>query len=253
MTVNEPYDDLLFELEKLQTEDPNIKINSTINDTANFLDITTSNTNGQLKTFIYHKPSADPYYLPYTSDHPHRIHRNIPYTALIRAARLCTNLNDFHLERLRIQVSLLLNNYPPKFITNQFLRFFQVNKADTLITRFDEKVYHELHHKLLYQPSKRELELKQTKTDPVLFPPALKQTPWNPRMMHLRHRFESGPLSTFSQHLRTWWKKHYQYPGSAANRIQLRLIPKTNRTLQNFLIRKKPPRRILTTMQPTAN
>ncbi|CAF4948322.1 unnamed protein product [Rotaria sp. Silwood1] len=239
MTVNEPYDDILFELEKLQNEDLNIKINSTVNDTVNFLDITISNTNGQLKTFIYHKPSADPYYLPYTSDHPHRIHRNIPYTALIRAARLCTNLHDFHLERLRIEVSLLLNNYPPKFILNQFLRFFQVHKADTLITRFDTKVYDELHHTLLYQPSQRELELKQTKTDPVLFPPALQPKTWNPRMMYLRHRFESGPISTFSQALKRWWKKHYQYPGSAANHLQLRLIPKTNRTLQNFLIRKK--------------
>ncbi|CAF2844611.1 unnamed protein product [Rotaria sp. Silwood2] len=147
MTTNEPFEELIKKLEEAQQKDNNIKIKSTINDTFYFLDITITNANGQLKTSIYHKPTADPYFLPYTSDHPHRIHRNIPYTALIRAARLCNNLHDFHMERLRIKVSLLLNNYPPKFIKNQF---FQVNKADILIKRFDEKTYHQLHYKLLY-------------------------------------------------------------------------------------------------------
>ncbi|CAF4698215.1 unnamed protein product, partial [Rotaria sp. Silwood2] len=102
------------------------------------LDITIMNANGQLKTSIYHKPSADPDYLPHTSDYPHAIHRNIPYTILLRAARLCSNLHDFHLEQLRIDVSLLLNNYAPKLITNQFLLFFQVDKADFLIKRFNK-------------------------------------------------------------------------------------------------------------------
>ncbi|CAF3490224.1 unnamed protein product, partial [Rotaria socialis] len=124
-------------------------------------------------TSIYHKPSADPYYLPYTSDHPHSIHRNIPYNALLRTARLCSNLHDFHLERLRILVSLLLNNYPPAFIRNQFLRFFQVNKADTLIKRFDDQLYQQLHQKLLHQPTKREIGKNAIKKDPILFPPVL--------------------------------------------------------------------------------
>ncbi|CAF3264886.1 unnamed protein product [Rotaria sp. Silwood2] len=248
MTTNEPFEELIKKLEEAQQKDNNIKIKSTINDTFYFLDITITNANGQLKTSIYHKPTADPYFLPYTSDHPHRIHRNIPYTALIRAARLCNNLHDFHMERLRIKVSLLLNNYPPKFIKNQF---FQVNKADILIKRFDEKTYHQLHYKLLYQPSKHELELKAMKNDPVLFPPILQQKPWNARIMCVRHTFESRPISTFSRQFMTWWKNHYQYPESLANSIQIRLIPKTNRTLQNFLIRKKPRRQILTKLEPT--
>jgi hypothetical protein len=92
------------------------------------LDVTIINKNGQLKTCVYHKPTAEPYYLPYTSDHPHKYHRNIPYSALIRAAHLCSNVHDFNLERLHIEISLLLGQYPPTFISNQFLRFFQVNQ-----------------------------------------------------------------------------------------------------------------------------
>ncbi|CAF3796518.1 unnamed protein product, partial [Rotaria sp. Silwood1] len=179
MTTNISFGEITKELEKAQQKDLNIKIIPNIQKSVQFLEITITNDNGKLKTSIYHKPSADPYYLPYTSDHPHRIHRNIPYSALIRAARLCSNLHDFHLERLRIDVSLLLNNYPPKFITNQFLRFFQVNKADPLIKRFDEQVYQQLHRKLLHQPTKREIEKEAIKNNPIVLLPDLQKKPWN--------------------------------------------------------------------------
>ncbi|CAF5149307.1 unnamed protein product, partial [Rotaria sp. Silwood1] len=89
MTTNISFDEITKELEKAQQKDLNIKIIPNIQESVQFLEITITNDNGKLKTSIYHKPSADPYYLPYTSDHPHRIHRNIPYSALIRAARLC--------------------------------------------------------------------------------------------------------------------------------------------------------------------
>ncbi|CAF1539927.1 unnamed protein product, partial [Rotaria sordida] len=220
MTTSESYDVITAVLQQAQKQDVNIKINPIISNSVNFLDITITNTNGQLTTSIYHKPTADPYYLPYKSDHPHSIHRNIPYTALVRAARLCSNLHDFHRERLRIHVSLLLNSYRPHFISNHFQRFFQVHKADVLYKYFDESTYSQLHRQLLYQTSKREREEQAMKNDPVLFPPVLQQRPWNQRLI--------------------WWKKHYQSPGSEANRIQLRFIPRTNRSLQNYLIRKKP-------------
>ncbi|CAF3699813.1 unnamed protein product [Rotaria sp. Silwood1] len=185
MTTNESYDIITAVLQQAQKQDVNIKINPIMSNSVNFLDITTTNTNGQLTTSIYHKPTADPYYLLYKSDHPHTIHRNIPYTALVRAARLCSNLHDFHRERLRIHVSLLLNNYRPHFISNHFQRFFQVHKADILYKYFDENTYSQLHRQLLYQTSKRELEEQAMKKDPVLFPPVLQQRPWNQRLMTL--------------------------------------------------------------------
>ncbi|CAF2954629.1 unnamed protein product [Rotaria sp. Silwood2] len=245
MTTNESYDIISAVLEQAQKQDVNIKINPTISNSVNFLDITINNTDGQLTTSIYHKPTADPYYLPYQSDHIHNIHRNIPYTALVRAARLCSNLHQFHRERLRIHVSLLLNGYRPHFISNHFQRFFQVNKSDILYRYFDDKMYAQLHRKLLYQTSKRKLEEEAMKKDPVVFPPALQQRPWNERQMYIRYRYESGHISMFPKEFRRWWKKHYLSPGSEANRIKLRLIPQTNRSLQNYLIRNRPSKRIL--------
>ena len=117
-------EDITIQLNTAAQKDVNIKIKSTISPSVDFLDVKISNENGILRTAVYHKPSTDPYYLPYTSDHPHQIHHNIPYSALVRASRLCSNLRDFHFERIRIDLALLLNQYPPNFIQNQFLCFY---------------------------------------------------------------------------------------------------------------------------------
>ncbi|CAM4973025.1 unnamed protein product [Rotaria socialis] len=251
MTTNVNIDEITALLDKVQHNDPNIKITPTIAETVHFLDLTIMNENGHLRTFVYHKPSADPYYLPYTSDHPHQIHRNIPYTALLRAARFCSNLNDFHLERIRIELTLLLNQYPPKMLSNQFQRFFQMNKADQLIKNLDQNMYYLLHKHVLYSQTKRKSTILPTNTDPVISPPALEEKPWDKSLMFVKYHFETGPNLTFPKQFYTWWNKHYQYPGSPANRINIRLIPQTNKTIQNFLIRQKPKQTPLSSIDTT--
>lgn len=104
--------------EKIKAKDINIEIETTISTSVNYLNINIINENGQLRTKIYHKTTTDPHYLPYQSDHPHKYHRNIPYSALIHGARLCSNIHDFNLERIRIEISLLLGQYPSKLVTD---------------------------------------------------------------------------------------------------------------------------------------
>jgi hypothetical protein len=155
MTTNQTIEEINIELENAQNKDINIKIASTIGASIHFLDVTIMNENGQLRTSIFYKPTAEPYILPYTSDRPHHIHRNIPYAALLRAARLCSHVNDFNTERIRIDISLLLNGYPPYFITKQSNRFFHLNNALPVLNQLNQEVYHRLHQTLLHQPTHR--------------------------------------------------------------------------------------------------
>ena len=120
MTTNRPIEEINVELNKPENKDVSINIQSTINTSVHFLDVTITNENGQLRISIFHKPTTEPYILPYTSDHPHHVRRNIPYAALLRAARICSHVNDFNSECIRIDMSLLLNHYPPNFIKKQF-------------------------------------------------------------------------------------------------------------------------------------
>lgn len=49
---------------------PNIQLQAIIGKSVLFLEARLSNEQGALSTSVYHKPSAEPYVLPFLSDHP---------------------------------------------------------------------------------------------------------------------------------------------------------------------------------------
>ncbi len=120
------------------------------------------------------------------------------------------------------------------------------------LKQLDEQVYQRLHQKLLYQHTRQEIKLKDSKkTNLFLYPPVLQTNSWDRKVMYPCYTFQSGPVTQFPQEFYKWWKKHYQYQGSPANKIKVRLITTTNPTLRSLLIHKKPPREILTRMEPS--
>ena len=114
--------------------DKNIELTESIGQTAEYLDTRLENNNGHLISEVFHKPSHEPYYLPYTSIHPLHIKKNIPFGALVRAIRYSSNYDAFKREEAHICMSLLLNKYPLEFILKQFERVFQTFQC-TIPTR----------------------------------------------------------------------------------------------------------------------
>ena len=249
MTTNRPIEEINVELNRAQNKDININIESTINTSVHFLDVTITNKNGQLRTSIFHKPTTEPYILPYTSDHPHHVRRNIPYAALLRAARICSHVNDFNTECIRIDMSLLLNYYPPDFIKKQFHRFFHLNNALPVFSELNEEVYHRLHTQSLYQPTRREKQLHSMIQDPVRNPVVLQLKIWNSHVMYPRYVFDSGLTIHLQKQIYTWWKTYYAFSGLPVENVKVQIVTNTNRTLESFFIHKKPPPEILTKME----
>jgi hypothetical protein len=75
--------------------------------------------------------------------HAHQIIRSI-FTAkfhmlLEDEGRICSNVHDFTIERIRIDMSLLLNDYPPAFITKHISRFFDQYNAQSVLKRLYEQ------------------------------------------------------------------------------------------------------------------
>lgn len=95
-----------------------------------FLDLTIVNEDGQLRKSVYHKSAAELYILPFTSNHPRHIHRNLSHAALLRATRLCSNGEDFDAEYVRMNMSLLLNDYPPAFISRHKRSFLSSEQGN---------------------------------------------------------------------------------------------------------------------------
>ena len=164
-----------------------------------------------------------------------------------------SNIHDFNSERIRIDVRLMLNGYPPHFISKQFNRFFQVNNAMPVLKQLNKHSYHGLHKRLLYQRTRREKELQLTmqQLGPFKPPMEVQSKIQNQEVVYPHYLFEKGLTSNLPKQIHTWWKKHYAFNGSPLQHVKLQLVSNTNRTLETFLIRNKPSREILTRMEST--
>lgn len=248
MTTNLSQKEIQKHLDKATQKDSNIKITITISQIIDYLDVRIENLYGHLKTSIYHKSASEPYILPYDSDYPHHIHVNIIYNSLVRAARLCSTVEDFDRERLALEMILLFNGYPPKFIKYHLKYFFQKHNAINVWTELHNRTYQKLHENLLYTLTRRERRIK-TQQDNM----SMNQDNNNKHkdQIYLHYTFENGPLLKFNKEFRSIWEKYYVYPGSRFKNTRLILSPILNRTLQSLLIHKKPSKILLTQMETT--
>ncbi|CAF4200954.1 unnamed protein product, partial [Rotaria magnacalcarata] len=95
---------------------PNIKRVQQIGRNVPFLDVFIQNSNGVLKTSLYHKEAAEPYVVPFGSDHPGHVFRNTVDTAITRAVRYSTTLSEFEEEIRQMKLMFLYNGYPSRHI-----------------------------------------------------------------------------------------------------------------------------------------
>jgi cell division protein FtsI/penicillin-binding protein 2 len=71
--------------------------------------------------------------------------------------------------------------------------------------------------------------------------------------MRVYFTFENGRMQDFKNQLHRLWNKYYVYDGSPMNNVTLTISTKTNQSLNQLLIQKKPPRSMLVTQNPTAS
>ncbi|CAF1369975.1 unnamed protein product [Didymodactylos carnosus] len=253
MTTNLSFDQVKDMLDTADQKDRNIRIKYQIQSCVDFFGVAIQNDNGYLTKSVFHKPTAEPYILPYKLDHPHHVHRNISYAALLRAARICSSVHDFTIERIRIDISLLLNDYPPAFITKHVSRFFDQYNAQSVLKQLNEQDYSQLHHKLLHQPTRREKQLQAIPTDGVaqMLESLMRKKAWNPNILYAPYQFESGPRTAFGPIFRAWWEEYFRRQGSKVAHMKVKFSAKSNRTLEQCFVHKKPPKELLKKMDNT--
>ena len=96
-------------LDHANTWHPNIKFDYKISKSLPFLDILLTNNNGILLTSVYHKPSAEPYIVPFISDHPRHVFINVIHNSLAHALKYSSTFEAFNHERRYIKLMLLYN------------------------------------------------------------------------------------------------------------------------------------------------
>ena len=156
IVINWPNRHLLKQVDRWNQFDLNIKLTASISSQADFLDLHMENKDGQLSTSVYHKPSYEPYYLPFNSIHPLHMKKNIIFTMLLRAIRYCSTLHAYLKERSKLRMALLLNKYPGHFIDQQFnavLQKFNINEI------FTTNNYNSIRQKVITTPYKEKVPI----------------------------------------------------------------------------------------------
>jgi hypothetical protein len=120
-TSNESIDTIQELLQDANKWHPNIKLQARIGTSVPFLDVLVSNHQGVLHTAVYHKPSAEPYVVPFLSDHPRHTFPNIIQTALVRAIRYSSTFETFTKEHIAVELMLLYNGLVFSRIFNFFI------------------------------------------------------------------------------------------------------------------------------------
>ncbi|CAM4846375.1 unnamed protein product [Rotaria magnacalcarata] len=155
MTWNRSEEELRKFLDDVNTWHPNIKLDYKIGNSLPFLDVQLTNHNGILSTSVYHKSAAEPYVIPFTSDHPRHVFINIIQTCLARAVRYSSTFEAFNYERHYIKLMLLYNDYPSTFIENEFHKYFSeyISKSPFLPLIDEEQKYFRMRKEILGQPT----------------------------------------------------------------------------------------------------
>ncbi|CAF2141364.1 unnamed protein product [Rotaria magnacalcarata] len=234
MTTNLSFDEINVRLIEANQQDENIRLTHTISSKVEYLDVLVENDNGQLKTSVYHKLAAEPYILPFSSDHPRHVHRSTINARLIRAIRLCSHLDDFDKERINIEFTLLLNGYPPKFISYYFNKIFQKHNVLSVMENLDNIMYEQLHRTLLLQPTIKERQQHEQQQQNI-----------QSKDLFVHYTFESGPLVNFTKQLKHLWNEHYINKNPIKQNIRLRFGTKSNKNLCQLLVKKKPSKSLL--------
>ena len=144
---------------------------------------------------------------------------------------------------------LLLNGYPPNFITKQFHRLLHSNHVRFVSDSIDEHVYHRTHQLLLHQPTRRGQKLNKMLEDPIESPIVLRPYVWNSKVMYPRYLLDQDQSVQLRRDFMKWWKEYYTYPGSYVYDVRVRLVATTQPTLEHFFIHKKTSRPMLTKME----
>ncbi|CAF2115112.1 unnamed protein product [Rotaria magnacalcarata] len=108
-TLNDSIEFIDQMLDQANNSHPNIKLVRQIGGSIPFRDVFIENSNGTLKTSVYRKEAAEPYVVPFGSDHPSHVFRNTVDTVITRATRYSTTLIEFEEEIRQMKLMFLYN------------------------------------------------------------------------------------------------------------------------------------------------
>ena len=198
-----------------------------------FLGAHVENRQGVLYTRVSHDSSHQKYTLPYVMGHATVAHSHWLRSALVRAVRYCTSVEDFNRERIYVEVTCLTNGYTLAFVEKRIKEFFTRFDVATLRVIPDPYVYRQLRHRLFQFMSEQQRAADKTA-----------ELEKHERIARLSYRYEYGQRHSFDRKLRQILSKHLDVPDQPAqNKLKLKVTTKHRYSLNALLSAQKPSNR----------
>ena len=121
-------------IEHLNSVHPSIKFTAEISkDCVNFLDTKIHlDSNGNLWTDLYCKPTDSHSYLNYKSAHPYHCKKSLPYSQFLRLRRICSNTSDFIRHCGMLIYHFQCRGYPDNILQEGFIRAGEQHRINLL-------------------------------------------------------------------------------------------------------------------------
>ncbi|CAF1627964.1 unnamed protein product [Adineta ricciae] len=252
MTWNRTEEELRQLLNDANEWHPNIKLDYQIGKSLPFLNVLVTNNNGILTTSVYHKPAAEPYVVPYTSDHPRHVFGNIIQSALNQAMRYSSTFENFQKEQRYIRLKLLYNGYPSSIIEKEYRMFFlgHISTTSFLSLLQNESQFHLMRDHIMNLSTidaihqiDNEIQhsnINQQQQESISTVEERQKKYQDKIIVHYTHEKRFSPTK------RDLHKKYTDiFQNTPAMNVRLIVGSRNRRSAQHDLIRKRPPKRLL--------
>ncbi len=213
----------------MQKQQTNVHFQLSIGPNVVFFNAYIANQDGQLYTRVYHDPSIQSHTLPYVVGHSKLSHSNWLRSALIRAVCYCSSVEDFHQERIYLELTCLINGYTFLFVESHVYHFFNYFNAESMRYRLDQTAYHSFRSRWFDY-----LDMQRTQSD------QLQKLDDNDQIIRLYYLYDSGPRCQFNQDFHLCWSKYFKdHPVLSNDKMKIILTTKHFHSLNALLTQYK--------------
>jgi len=149
--------------------------------------------------------------------------------ALVRAACLCSMIDDFNKERISIELTCLVNGYSYIFVESRLAHFYAYFRAETMRYSIDQVMYDKFRRQCFeFMDIQRTLSNK------------LQQMNDTGHLIRFHYLYEFGARCQFNKEFHQLWIKYFgDHPDLCKEKMAISLTSKHLHTLNALLAQQK--------------
>ncbi|CAF3740877.1 unnamed protein product [Rotaria sp. Silwood1] len=218
-------------IEDFREKHRNVRFQKLIGTTVQFLNAYIENRQGQLFTRVHYDPNIPRYILPYVIRHAKSAISDWLRSALIRAVCYCTSADDFHQERIYLELTLLTSGYSLLFVETHVKHFFNYFHAETMRFWRNQKAYDKFRGQWFNFTQNREKLSKE-----------LENFDHHGGLFRLNYMYDFGPRFRFNREFHRLWCAYFQHhPILSEKNTKIMLTSQNVYSLNTLLAAPKSP------------